>query len=180
MSLPYGAEVKIRCDDKLMEFSSEDNFVYVGAQESDGEKFPNLDVFFTDEVVASATISLKEITDKLSLSDALTRSEDRLKKRMMLSMEKDHLAFKSVGSKTSVEDVINCDDVEILKDENLKVIIPFHRIIEGIKIYDEMEVKFSLITPPSGIQSVNLFVMFETDNWRYLILTLAKDEDESN
>lgn len=177
-TLPCGAEVEIKSNDNIMSVSSGDNFVFTGPQESNGEKFPDLSVFFRDEVYASLSMDYNEILDKLNLADALTRSEDRMKKRMTLSIEEEYIVFKVTGSKSAMDDAVKCSDVEILKEDiDLKVVFPMHRLIEAVRACDNQEIKLSLVAPPSGINSVDMFVLIESDNWKHLILTMVDNND---
>lgn len=177
-TLPCGAEVEIKSNNNIMCISSGDNFVFTGPQETNGDKFPDLNVFFKDDVFASITLQNQDIIEKLNLADALTRSEDRMKKRMTISVDGEYLVFKITGSKSAIEDVIKCDEIEIYKEDiDLKVIFPMHRLIEAIKACDEREIKISLVAPPAGINSVDMFVLIEADNWKHLILTMVDNND---
>lgn len=173
-TLPYGAEAEIKLNATLFSVTSGENFTFTGPQEANGDKFPDLTIFFTDTKQVSIALDCSALVAKLSLADALTRSEDRMKKALAISIEDEHFVCKLSGTKTAVEDAIKCNEIDVVDDKTeTKVSFPMYRLLEAIKIYDQMELKLHLVAPPAAIKSVKSFVLIEDECWKHLILTMA-------
>jgi DNA polymerase III sliding clamp (beta) subunit (PCNA family) len=177
-TLPYGGEVVIKLNSNIFNVRSGNNFSFTGPQEANGDKFPDISLFFTDTVYCEMKINSVLIESKLSLADAITKSDERFGKKIILSIDNDFLVMKITGAKAAIDEAIQCEEVEVFSEKEYSVVLPLYRIIEAVKINENSELIMKFIAPPKAINSVDVFILIEDENWKHLILTIIGSENE--